>query len=121
MHTRSGASLLGTLRPGKTAVPSPRPTGMALPPPIAAVRNDKGRRLQAGKPALPPIADEMQPLMRHAVSAINAGMAILLQGETGAGKEIFARHLHIQSQWQEGPFVAINCGALPASLIDSEL
>lgn len=121
LHTRSGTSLLGTLRPGKTAAPISRSAGVATPSPVAAIRNDKDRHLRIARPALPAIDGDLQPVMRHAVNAINAGMAILLQGETGAGKEIFARHLHLQSQWQQGPFVAINCGALPESLIESEL
>ena len=121
LHTRSGSSVLGTLRPGKGPTPFLRPTGTTAAPAPAAVRSSKTRNISTNQPALPPIADDLQQNMQQAISAINAGMAVLLQGETGAGKEIFARHLHLQSQWQQGPFVAINCGALPESLIESEL
>jgi len=46
---------------------------------------------------------------------------VLLQGETGAGKEVVARSIHGQSPRSEGPFVAVNCGALTESLMASEL
>jgi transcriptional regulator of acetoin/glycerol metabolism len=46
---------------------------------------------------------------------------ILLQGATGTGKEAFARVLHNASAWAGKPFVAVNCGAIPESLIESEL
>lgn len=47
--------------------------------------------------------------------------AVLLEGPTGSGKEVFARAIHHQSGRQKGPFVAINCSALPDTLLASEL
>jgi len=47
--------------------------------------------------------------------------AILLQGETGTGKDLFARAVHSASERREAPYLAINCAALPANLIESEL
>ncbi|SDU37281.1 sigma-54 dependent transcriptional regulator [Stappia sp. ES.058] len=46
---------------------------------------------------------------------------VLIQGETGSGKEVVARALHEEGHRRNGPFVALNCGGLPAEIIESEL
>ncbi len=64
---------------------------------------------------------QLQQGVRRLRKVLNQDIAVLLQGETGTGKEAFARALHQASRRQAGPFVALNCAAIPESLIESEL
>jgi PAS domain S-box-containing protein len=50
-----------------------------------------------------------------------SGSTVLIQGASGTGKELFARAIHTQSPKRKGPFIAVNCGALPETLCESEL
>ena len=50
-----------------------------------------------------------------------ANISILITGESGTGKDIIARLLHLYSPWSGGPFVKVNCPAIPGSLLESEL
>jgi DNA-binding NtrC family response regulator len=58
-------------------------------------------------------------LMLHRAAATDA--TVLLEGESGTGKELFARALHVLSPRVDGPFVAINCAAIPENLLETEL
>lgn len=63
----------------------------------------------------------MRDLRRLIGSIGNTDADVLIMGETGTGKEVVARSLHHASRRREGNFVAVNCGALPESVIESEL
>lgn len=64
---------------------------------------------------------QMHALFRTIRKAAAVDAPVLLYGESGTGKELAARAIHERSQRTRGPFVAVNCAALPATLIHSEL
>ncbi|MEP7214000.1 MAG: sigma-54 dependent transcriptional regulator [Acidobacteriota bacterium] len=66
----------------------------------------------------PPMLKAIDLARRVAQSDV---LSILLQGETGTGKDLFARAIHYASERSNAPYLAINCAALPATLIESEL
>src|SRR6267154_2400129 len=63
----------------------------------------------------------MQEVMRIVEMAAPSSASVLITGETGSGKEIVARTLHKLSPRANGPFVAINCSAIPETLMESEI
>jgi len=63
----------------------------------------------------------MQEAKRLGMLAAKSTSNVLLLGESGTGKELFAQSIHNASDRRDGPFIAINCGALPRELIESEL
>ena len=65
----------------------------------------------------PVLLKAIQTMQRAAAT----GVTVLLEGESGTGKELFARAVHAWSAHAEGPFIAINCAALPETLLESEL
>ena len=60
-------------------------------------------------------------MLRLAETVAPTESTVLIQGESGTGKEVIARYIHDLSNRTEGPFLSINCGALPESLLESEL
>ncbi len=63
----------------------------------------------------------MEQLLAMLPAVADSTSSILIQGETGTGKEVLARTIHRLSPRKDGPFIAVNCGALPESLLESEL
>ena len=66
-------------------------------------------------------SDEMLQVRKAMHQVAERDVNVLIRGESGTGKEVVARNLHDYSQRKDGPFVPINCGAIPADLLESEL
>ena len=64
---------------------------------------------------------EMRTLLSNAAQAAKTNATILIQAESGTGKELLSRWVHDSSNRNKGPFIAVNCVALPDSLLESEL
>ena len=78
---------------------------------------------RAAKPSrsAPFLAQQTRADLANAIRLVNAEIPLLIAGQTGVGKEVFARHLHAQSIRGGKPFIAVNCAALPETLIEAEL
>ena len=66
-------------------------------------------------------SETMAGVLRTAQKAANSGIPVLIEGESGVGKELFARAIHGSSERRAKPFVAVNCGAIPDNLVESIL
>ncbi len=95
------------------AVTQPRATPLRVSGTIA-----RDTRIRHDGPILSP---EAKADLTKGIRLVNAEIPLLIAGETGAGKEVFARHLHAKTNRVGKPFIAINCAALPESLIEAEL
>jgi transcriptional regulator of acetoin/glycerol metabolism len=92
------------------ALPEYRPVPAAAQTPLP----DALAALDTGDPTMAAAID-------RARRVIDKPIALLLQGESGVGKEVFARAAHASGSRRAGPFIAVNCAALPESLIEAEL
>jgi len=86
---------------------------------IAALRKELEGRFRLGD--LISHSQVMLPIFDMAASLAASSITVLIQGETGTGKELLARAIHGISERARKPFVAVNCGALPDTLLESEL
>jgi len=66
-------------------------------------------------------SDSLQAIFKLVQKVAGTNANILIQGESGTGKELIARAIHFNSERSSQPFLAVNCGALPESLLESEL
>ncbi|WP_240488725.1 sigma-54-dependent Fis family transcriptional regulator [Labilithrix luteola] len=66
-------------------------------------------------------SDELRAVYERVTLAAQTDATVLLRGETGTGKGLFSRAIHVNSARQAGPFVTVDCTTLPASLVESEL
>lgn len=78
-------------------------------------------------PGLPPLdvifgeSTAMQTVRRRVEQAAGTNIPVLIRGASGTGKDVIARLLHLNSPWRNGPFVKVNCPAIPGTLMESEL
>lgn len=98
--------LLAAPPPTRQAQAAQTAQARRIPPPLAA--------LSGGDPLL-------DRQIERAARLVNTPVSLLLTGETGTGKEFFAKALHESSERRRGPFIAVNCAAIPETLIESEL
>ncbi|NWD70405.1 sigma-54-dependent Fis family transcriptional regulator [Pseudomonas gingeri] len=108
LRSRDGRALFAVLRGQSRSVPK------VLAPTPAALARPKLSNICLGDPAL-------QTDFRRALRVFERDVPLLINGETGSGKEAFAKAVHQASQRADKAFVALNCAAIPESLIESEL
>jgi DNA-binding NtrC family response regulator len=89
-------------------------------PPPALPRASRPERA-AGVASLLGESGAMRDLRRLILDLRDSVASVVIQGETGTGKELIAQALHVTSRMSQGPFVALNCAAMPAGLLESEL
>jgi len=82
---------------------------------------DHGSAAAVGSPLLGTRSPLMQAALRRVESVARASAPVVILGETGTGKEVLAREIHRRGPRARGPFVPVNCGALPGDLLESEL
>jgi len=83
--------------------------------------NERLRELVGGAPRMIGATSAWQRAVEQATLAARSDARVLLIGESGTGKELLAAHIHQSSPFSGGPFVKVNCAAIPTELLESEL
>ena len=109
-----GGELLGANRAGRLWLGQHRFDGRQL------LRERRGLRL-VSEPVVAPRQTAQEGSAQVPLKMLERGISLLVEGETGSGKEHLVRALHRASSRQERPLVCVNCGALPADLVEAEL
>ncbi|MBC7962720.1 MAG: sigma-54-dependent Fis family transcriptional regulator [Steroidobacteraceae bacterium] len=117
----SGVELFGRVWPGTAASPVrslPIGSQLAAVDKPTVVKNKPGDfaldDLEHGDP-------KMRAVITKALRVVGHDIPIMIEGESGTGKELLARALHLAGPRKNGPFIPINCAAIPEGLIESEL
>jgi formate hydrogenlyase transcriptional activator len=90
-------------------------------PELAEAGLDMDQRYGSGLPRIIGNSAALRRVLDMARVVAPTGATVLINGETGTGKEIIAETIHMCSDRSHGPFVKVNCGAIPAGLLESEL
>ncbi|WP_265461499.1 sigma-54-dependent Fis family transcriptional regulator [Aeromonas salmonicida] len=109
-----GGELLGANRAGRLWLGQHRFDGQQL------LRERRGLRL-VSEPVVAPRQTVQQGSAQVPLKMLERGISLLIEGETGSGKEHLVRALHRASSRQDKPLVCVNCGALPTDLVEAEL
>ncbi len=118
LHEKSTAMLKGAFRVNRVGAAAARSLSQERDVALAAYRAAQHAL------TLEDLAGEDPQMLRNVRSAYriaDSGVSVLIQGPTGSGKEAFAHAMHLVSRRAERPFVAVNCAAIPETLIESEL
>ena len=83
--------------------------------------NQRFRELVGEAPRMIGSAQAFRHAVQQATRVARSDVTVLLSGESGTGKELLAAHIHRESPFAAGPFVKVNCAAIPTELIESEL
>jgi transcriptional regulator of acetoin/glycerol metabolism len=118
LHEKSNAMLKGAFRVQRIGSPGIRT--------LSPERDVAPVNYKASQQALTleDLAGEDPQMLRNVRSAYriaDSGVSVLIQGPTGSGKEAFAHAMHLVSRRADRPFIAVNCAAIPETLIESEL